>query len=201
MKSISEVEDSVNRDVQFGNSKFVIFQEIEWLSTGGVDMDALPTKPVSVPLSRIRELRPAKTWKTWDNTVEIRTSDNRIAVRGTVDEIVSKLNEPDTRDAPDPRKPFAPFALTPREERLHRMREDGYSLNEIALAFNTGGLRIAKDLSVIDKKLEAAASRRRPPMDEVMDGLHSGAGRIRICAWRETMAMMRDPNIHPDATT
>jgi hypothetical protein len=105
MTSISEAEDCVNKDLQFRNSKFVIFQEIEWPSTGGVDTDALPTKPVSVPVSRIREMRPAKTWKTWAHTVEIRTSNNRIAVRGTLDEIVSKLNGPDTPDTP---RPFAP---------------------------------------------------------------------------------------------
>jgi len=93
MKIIAEVEASVNKELQFGNSKFITFQEIEWPSTGGVDLDALPTEPVSVPLSRIRELRPAKTWKTWANTVEIWTaSDNRIAVRGTLDEVVNKLN-------------------------------------------------------------------------------------------------------------
>jgi len=56
-------------------------------------MDALPTKPVSVPLSSIRELRPAKTWKTWDNTVEVWTSsDSRIAVRRTLDEIISNCS-------------------------------------------------------------------------------------------------------------
>lgn len=189
---------------QFGNSKFVIFQEIEWPSTGGVDIDALPTKPVSVSLSSIRELRPAKTWKTWDNTVEIvygRTATNKIAVRGTLDEIVKKLNNP---AAPDkkPRKPFEPFALTPREARIQGMREDGYSMNEIALAFNTTALRIAMDFSPIDKKLEAAAaSRRRSHSDEFTDALHSGVGRVLIPATKETLAMMRDPNIHPDVTT
>ena len=147
--------------------------------TGGVDMDALPTKPVSVPLSRIRELRTAKTWKTWDNTVEIWTaSDNRIAVRGTLNEVVNKLNGP-----PDTRKPFA---LTRREERLHKMREDGYSLSQRALSFNTAALKIAKEEVVIDKKLEAAAASR---------------GRVLIPAPEETLAMMRAPNLHPDATT
>lgn len=149
MKSIAEVEAAVNKELLFGNSKFVIFQEIEWPSTGGVDMDALPTKPISVPLSRIRELRPAKTWKTWDNTVEIWTAgDNRIAVRGTLDEVVNKLN-----GLRDTRKPFA---LTPREERLHRMREDGYSLSQRALSFNTTALNIAKEEVVIANKLEAS---------------------------------------------
>ena len=134
---------------------------------------------VSVPLSRIRELRPAETWKTWDNTVEIWTaSDNRIAVRGTLDEVVNKLNgSPDTRDT---RKPFA---LTRREERLHRMREDGYSLSQRALSFNTTALKIAKEEVVIDKKLEASH-----PTFTVPGG-------------RDTLTMMRDRNIHPDATT
>ena len=103
MNIVAENPIPVNEEPQVGNSKFVIFQEIEWPSTGGVDMDALPTKPVSVPLSRIRELRPAKTWKTWDNTVEIWTaSDKRIAVRGTLDEIVAELNK-----SGNTRKPFA----------------------------------------------------------------------------------------------
>lgn len=149
MTIIAENPTPVNKELQFGNYKFVILQEIEWPSTGGVDMDALPTKPVSVPLSRIRELRPAKTWKTWDNTVEIWTaSDNRIAVRGTLDEVVNKLN-----GLPDRRKPFA---LTRREERLRRMREDGYSLSQRALSFNTGALKIAKEEVVIANKLEAS---------------------------------------------
>src|SRR6266576_220169 len=149
MKSITEVETAVNQELQFGNSKFVIFQEIEWPSTGGVDMDALPTKPVSIPLSRIRELRPAKTWKTWDNTVEIWTaSDNRIAVRGTLDEVVNKLNGP-----PDTRKPFA---LTKKEEQLRQMRQDGYSFSERALAFDMTPLAVAMADSKIEKKLEAS---------------------------------------------
>lgn len=168
MKSIAEVENVVN-------SKFVIFQEIEWPSTGGVDMDALPTKPVSVPLSKIRELRPAKTWKTWNNTVEIWTaSDKRIAVRGTLDEIVAKLNEPgNTRK---------PFTLTPREQQLSQMRKDGYSLSQRALAFNMTPLAVAMADSKIEKKLEA-------PQPE------------QIRASRDTLAMMRSPNVHPDATT
>ena len=108
-------------------------------------MDALPTKPVSVPLSRIRELRPAETWKTWDNTVEMWTaSDNRIAVRGTLDEVVNKLNGSSD-----------PFALTPREKRLHRMREEGYSLSQRALSFNTTALTIAEEEVVIAYKLKA----------------------------------------------
>ena len=178
MTIIAQNPTPVNKELQFGKYTFVILQEIEWPSTGGVDMDALPTKPVSVPLSRIRELRPAKTWKTWDNTVEIWTAGgNRIAVRGTLDEVVNKLNGP-----PDTRKPFA---LTRREERLHRMREDGHSISQRALAFNTTGLRIAKEEVAIDKKLEAAAASR---------------GRVLIPAPEETLAMMRDRNIHPDAT-
>ena len=149
MRIIAENSTPVNKELQFGNSKFVIFQEIEWPSTGGVDMDALPTKPVSIPLARIRELRPAETWKPWNNTVEIWTaSDNRIAVRGTLDEVVNKLN-----GLPDTRKPFA---LTRREERLHRMREDGYSLSQRALSFNTTALKIAKEEVVIANKLEAS---------------------------------------------
>jgi hypothetical protein len=148
MSIIAENPTPVNKELQFGTYKFVILQEIEWPSTGGVDMDALPTKPVSVPLSRIRELRPAKTWKTWDNTVEIWTaSDSRIAVRGTLDDVVNKLNGVDTRK---------PFALTCREERLHRMREDGYSLSQRALSFNTTALKIAKEEAVIAHKLETS---------------------------------------------
>jgi len=175
MKSIKEVEVAVNKELQLGNFKFAIFQEIEWPSTGGVNMDALPTKPLSIPLSRIRELRPAKTWKTWDNTVEIRTAtDNRIAVRGTLDEIVAKLNEPSNT-----RKPFA---LTPREQQVSQMRKDGYSLSQRALAFNTTPLAVAMADSKIDKKLEASQPEQ-------------------IRASRDTLAMMRDPNIHPDATT
>jgi DNA-binding CsgD family transcriptional regulator len=178
MKGIAEVETGVNKELQFGNLTFVIFQEIEWPSTGGVDMDALPTTPVSIPLSSIRALRPAKTWKTWGNTVEIWTAkDTRIAVRGTLDEVVNKLNGPS-----DTRKPFA---LTRREERLHRMREDGYSLSQRALAFNTTALRIAKEEAVIVKKLEFP--------------LHSEA--LRIAGGRDTLMMMRDKNIHPNATT
>jgi DNA-binding CsgD family transcriptional regulator len=173
MKSITEVETAVNQEPHCGNSRFVTFQEIEWPSTGGVDMDALPTKPLSVPLSSIREIRPAKTWKTWDNTVEVLTTSNRIAVRGTLDEVVNKLNEPrDTRK---------PFALTRREAQLHKMREDGYSLSQRALAFNTTALRIAKEESVIAKKLEAS--------------------HLHLTASADTLAMMRDRNIHPDATT
>ena len=172
MKSIAEVETAVNQELQATNSTFVILDEVEWPSTGGVDMDELPTRPLSVPLSSIREIRPAKTWKTWDNTVELLTAGNRIAVRGTIDELVKKLNAP----PPDKkrRKPFAPFALTPREERIQGMRESGYSLNDIALAFNTTGLRIAKEKVVIDRKLEAS---------------------------QDTLAMMRDRDIHPDAIT
>jgi hypothetical protein len=131
-------------------------------------MDALPTKPVSIPLSRIREPRP------WDNTVEIWTaSDNRIAVRGTLDEVVNKLNGP-----PDTRKPFA---LTRREEWLHKMREDGYSLSQRALSFNTTALKIAKEEVVIAKKLEASHP--------------------HLVAGRDTLNLMRDRNIHPDAIT
>lgn len=181
MKSIAEVETAVNQELQVENSRFVILQEIEWPSTGGVDMDALPTKPVGIPFSRIRELRPAKTWKTWDNTVEIRTSDSRIAVRGTLDEVVGKLNARPT--SPNTRKPFA---LTRREEQLHRMREEGYSFSQRALAFNTTALRIAQEDVVIDRKLEAAAASR---------------GRVLIPTPEETLAMMRDPNIYPDAIT
>jgi DNA-binding CsgD family transcriptional regulator len=178
MNVIAEKPIPVNKGPRFDSSKFVIFQEIQWPTTGGVDMDALPTTPVSIPLSRIRELRAAKTWKTWDNTVEIWTAnDKRIAVRGTLDEVVNKLNGP-----PDSRKPFA---LTRREERLHRMREDGYSLSQRALAFNTTALRIAKEEAVIAKKLESP--------------LHPEA--LRIAAGRDTLMMMRDKNIHPNATT
>jgi hypothetical protein len=183
MNTIAENPTPVNKELKFGNSKFVILQEIEWPSTGGVDMDALPTKPVSVPLSRIRELRPAKTWKTWNNSVTIwSASDKRITVRGTLDEVVNKLNGPS-----DTRKPFA---LTRREERLHRMREDGYSLSQRALSFNTTALRIAKEEVVIDNKLEAShphltSSMRRDliehlapppenPMDEFCGVLHGG---------------------------
>ena len=188
MSIIAENPTPVNKELQFGTYKFVILQEIEWPSTGGVDMDALPTKPVSVPLSSIRELRPAKTWKTWDNTVEILTTSNRIAVRGTIDEIVKKLNAPAVDKKT--RKPFAPFALTPREARIQGMRVSGYSLNEIALAFNEkSSLRIAMDLSTIDKKLEPAAA------------TSSGTGKYLIPASEGTLAMMRDPNIHPDAIT
>jgi DNA-binding CsgD family transcriptional regulator len=180
MKSIAEVESAVNQELQFGNTKFVIFQEVEWPSTGGVDMDALPTKPVSVPLSRIRELRPAKTWKTWDNTVEIWTaSDNRIAVRGTLDEIVAKLNE-----SGNTRKPFA---LTKREEQLRQMRQDGYSFSERALAFDMTPLAVAMADNKIEKKLEASRS--------------ASAHRTPVFATRETLAMMRAGNIHPDAIT
>jgi DNA-binding CsgD family transcriptional regulator len=179
MKIIADVETAVNQELQFGNSKFVIFQEIEWPSTGGVDMDALPTKPVGLPLSRIRELRPAKTWKTWDNTVEIRTSDNRIAVRGTLDEIVAKLNKP-----VNARKHFA---LTTREEQLHRMRQDGYSLSERALAFDMTPLAVAMSDSKIEQKLEASRS--------------TSARRPLVFATRDTLVMMKSENLHPDATT
>jgi len=142
-------------------------------------MDALPTKPVSVPLSGIRELRPAKTWKTWDNTVEIITaSDHRIAVRGTMDEVVNKLN-----GSCDPQEPFA---LTPREERLRRMREDGYSLSQRALSFNTTALKIAKEEAVIDNKLAASQAE---------------VGSCRLTASPITLSMLTDKNIHPDATT
>ena len=185
MKSIAEVETAVNQELQVGNSKFVILEEIEWPSTGGVDMDALPTKPVSVPLSSIREIRPAKTWKTWDNIVELLTTSNRIAVRGTIEEIVKKLNAPDK----ETRKPFAPFALTPREARIQGMRVSGCSLNEIAVALSAkSSLRIAMDLSTIDKKLEAAAART------------GGTGKYLIPASEGTLAMMRDRHMHPDAT-
>jgi len=176
MKTIAENPTPVNKERKVGNSKFVIFQEIEWPSTGGVDMDALPTKPVSVPLSKIRELRPAKTWKTWDNTVEIWTAiDNRIAVRGTLDEVVNKLNE-----SPDTRKPFA---LTSREERLHRMREDGYSLSQRALSFNTTALEIAKEEVVIANKLEASRGSYRltaNPADEFVEAMHSAARKRHV---------------------
>jgi hypothetical protein len=187
MNIIAENPNTCQRRTAVRQPQFVILQEIEWPSTGGVDMDALPTKPVSVPLSRIRELRPAKTWKAWDNTVEIITaSDHRIAVRGTLDDIVNRLNK-----IPDTRKPFA---LTPREERLHRMREQGYSLSQRALSFGTTAFKIAKEEVVTAKKIEAAAKLKLPPTDEFMGALHSSAG-------RDTATMMRDPNIHPDATT
>jgi DNA-binding CsgD family transcriptional regulator len=180
MKSIAEVEIAVNQERRGTNSKFVIVEEIEWPTTGGVDMDALPTKPVGVPVSRIRELRPAKTWKTWNNTVEIWTASNkRIAVRGTLDEIVAKLNE-----SGNTRKPFA---LTKREEQLHQMRQDGYSFSERALAFDMTPLAVAMADSKIEKKLEASQS--------------ASAHRTRIFATRETLAMMRSDNLHPDAIT
>jgi len=180
MKIIADMETAVNQELQFGKSKFVIFQEIEWPSTGGVDMDALPTKPVSVPLSSIRELRPAKTWRTWDKTVEIWTASNkRIAARGTLDEIVSKLNE-----SGNTRKPFA---LTKKEKQLHQMRQDGYSFSERALAFDMTPLAVAMADSKIEKKLEASQS--------------ASAHRTRIFATRETLAMMRSDNLHPDAIT
>jgi hypothetical protein len=186
MNIIAENLNTCQRRTAVRQPQFVILQEIEWPSTGGVDLDALPTKRVSVPLSRIRELRPAKTWKAWDNTVEIITaSDHRIAVRGTLDEVVNTLNGP-----ADIRKPFA---LTPREERLHRMREDGYSLTQRALSFGTTAFKIAKEEAVIANKIEAATL-KGAPMDEFMGALHSSAG-------RDTATMMRYPNIHPDATT
>jgi hypothetical protein len=76
------------------SQRFVILQEIEWPTTGGVDMDIEPTKPVAIPLSRIREVRPLKTWKTFENTVELwKAEDHRIAVRGTLAEIVTILND------------------------------------------------------------------------------------------------------------
>jgi DNA-binding CsgD family transcriptional regulator len=180
MNNIAEVETAVNQKRRGRNSKFVILEEIEWPSTGGVDMDALPTKPVGVPLSRIRELRPAKTWKTWDNTVEIRTGNGeRIAVRGTLDEIVAKLNE-----SGNTRKPFA---LTKKEKQLAQMRQDGYSFSERALAFDMTPLAVATADNKIEKKLEASQSA----------SLH----RTRIFATRETLAMMRSDNLHPDAIT
>ena len=189
MKSITEVETGVNKELQFGNSKFLIFQEIAWPSTGGVDMDALPTEPVSIPLSRIRKLRPAKTWKTWDNTVEIcgTASDNRIAVRGTLDEIVAKLNE-----SGNIRKPFA---LTKKEEQLRQMRQDGYSLSERALAFDMTTFAVAMADSKIEKKLEASHSEKRLLSPSIRPPRRS------IKCTGDTLRMMRDGNIHPDATT
>jgi DNA-binding CsgD family transcriptional regulator len=180
MKSIAEVDSAVNQERRGRNSKFVILDEVEWPTTGGVDMDALPTKPVGVPLSRIRALRPAKTWKTWDNTVEIRTGNGeRIAVRGTLDEIVAKLNE-----SGNTRKPFA---LTKKEKQLAQMRQDGYSFSECALALDMTPLAVAMADSKIEKKLEASQS--------------ASPHRTRIFATRETLAMMRSDNLHPDAIT
>jgi hypothetical protein len=130
--------------------RFVTFQQVEWPTTSGVDMDLSPTAPVSVPLSKINAVRAAKTWKTWDNTVEI---GDRIAVRGTVTEITEQLNR-----ALSGKVPFELFKLTGRETQLLAMRPK-YSLSERALAFNTTPLQIAREDVVIDKKLEAANAR------------------------------------------
>jgi hypothetical protein len=75
------------------------------------------------------------------------------------------------------------------------MREDGYSLSQRALSFNTTALKIAKEEVVIANKLEASHPHlTSSPKDEFMEALHSAGG-------RDTLTMMRDRNIHPDATT
>jgi DNA-binding CsgD family transcriptional regulator len=69
-------------------------------------------------------------------------------VRGTLEEVVAKLNEAAYEH------PL--FVLTPREQQLHEMREDGYSLSQRALACDMTPFAVAKADSKIEKKLEAS---------------------------------------------
>jgi hypothetical protein len=52
------------------------------------------------------------------------------------------------------------FMLTPREQRLVKLKNEDYSLLERALALDTTALRIAEEEAVIDWKVEAAGARR-----------------------------------------
>jgi hypothetical protein len=53
MNIIAENLNTCQRRTAVRQPQFVILQEIEWPSTGGVDLDALPTKRVSVPLEGV----------------------------------------------------------------------------------------------------------------------------------------------------
>jgi hypothetical protein len=81
---------------------------------------------------------------------------------------------------------------TPLQRKVMVMREK-YMVEEVAKSLD----RTAVEIDQIEAEgwLKLGSYRLTAnPMDEFVEALHSGAG-------RDTLAMMRDENIHPDATT
>ncbi|SRR5579871_4993502 len=91
---------------------------------------------------------------------------------------------------------LAKHICAPLQQKAMMMREK-YAVEEVAKARD----KTTGEIDQIEAEgwLKLGSHAIRPP-DE-LDRLHTGVGRIVVRASKATLAMMRDPNIHPDATT
>lgn len=131
------------------SDKFVIFDVFEPGTSGGYLADGTAkSAPQAIAMRLIEGAAPHPFAKNVTRLVQRDSAEDRY-VRGSLEEITNKLNGV-----------LAPFELTPYEKEVQRMREEGYTLDRRALAFQTTALKMAETDALIDRKLEAVNARR-----------------------------------------